>query len=132
MKRPTILTTVFVGVVLLAVVFYFLWPTLNGGPLLRLKIVGRAVENGREVVFFRLEGEGQRRVIITDVHQISGVTWQAPLWASQGPPLNDVSKGRKQFGVLAPKNISVWKETTWRLQATVLREERKTFMLFPS
>src|SRR6266436_82632 len=89
---------------LTGVTLFFLWPRETR---LRLRIVRRDEENGKPVVFFRVEGSGQRRIIITEVHQIVGETWQIPSWASQRSPLSDPMKAGKKFGVLAPRNTSV-------------------------
>jgi hypothetical protein len=116
MSRRKILLVV-TSLLLLGATVFLLWPREAG---LRLKIVRQTVENGKPVVFFRVEGNG--RIIITDVNQITGDAWQVPMWASQGPPFDGLTTRRKEFGVIAPRNTLVWKPTVWKLQVSVVEE----------
>ena len=89
-----------------------------------MKIVGRAVEQGKQIVFLRVEGAGSRRIQIAWVARIIGdwhtgslefpVTGLPPkpatnFWApSQASPIMNLHIGRKEFGMIAPTNASIW------------------------
>ncbi len=87
--------------------------------LLRLKIVGQAVEMGRPVVFFRVEGDENKSIQIGSVYQhvvdrMGGSRTQvrAVLDESQRSlralPISDPKMSRKAFGVLVLTNARVW------------------------
>jgi len=119
MSRRNILFVV-TSLFLIGGTVFFVWPREAS---LRLQVVRLTKENGQQVVFFKVEGHGQRRIIITDVQQIIGDTGQVPMWASPGPPLGDLSTRRKEFGVIAPRDTSLWKPSVWKLRVSVVEEQ---------
>jgi len=129
MKRRLVSFAILGGLGLAVGFVSFIWPRHARDPLLRLKVVRQIVEKGKPVVFFRVEGGGRRRVIITEVQQIVGERWQAPSWASKGPPLAGPLNGRNEFGVLCPTNPFVWKDTTWKLRASLVVEQEEQLPL---
>ncbi len=92
----------------------------------RLRIVRRATDQGKPVVYFRVEGGGHLRIQITNVERIvrenvegrylefdppkGSATVRPDFWApSQGSPTGDPIHGRNEFGVVVPTNAPVWK-----------------------
>ena len=122
-RRRTLLLSV-VGLGLVGGVVFLCWPKKSDQPL-RLKIVGRAVEQGKQVVFFRVESADRRRMRIDKVERaLFGGATDNPFersvqeaksfWApSQVSPLDDQSKSRDEFGVLEPPNAESWKLRAW-------------------
>lgn len=125
MNRRRTLLLVIVGLGLAGGLAFLFWPKQSDQPQVHLKIVNRAVEQGRQVVFFRVEGAGSRRIQIVWVGRIIGdwrtrcsletdVTGVPPkpatnFWApSQVSPIMNLRSGRKEFGIMAPTNASVW------------------------
>jgi hypothetical protein len=103
------------------------------GPLAQLRIVRFAIEQGKPVVFFQVEGAKGRRLAIFNVVKIEGdgTLVQKPsgsfapasdFWApNQTSPLGISDKGRSEFGVIAP-SIAVWK-----LRVTLDVEDQNSF-----
>jgi hypothetical protein len=86
-----------------------------------LKIVRQAKEQGKSVVFFRVEGGNNRqRIQIKNVVRDAVGTTDGAFDVSPGQtngfwapshvwPIDDPGKGRKEFGVLVPTKAPVWK-----------------------
>jgi len=55
-RRRTLLPAI-LGLLLACGVVFLFWPKKSDQPVLRLKIVGQALEQGKPVVFFRLDGD---------------------------------------------------------------------------
>jgi len=120
----------FVGIGFLAL------PHSSNDPLLRLKIVRQTVDQGKPVVFFRVERPGRKRIRIKQVDKIIGDRMEgfdprtstkdffAP---SQESPVDNPMKSRKDLGVLAPTNASVWK-----LRVLVQKEEPNPLKRVPT
>src|SRR5579864_9080115 len=106
MKRGTLFVAVLAALILVVGLTWFLWPRNVSRPLLRLKVVRQTVEQGKSVVFFRIEVADRRRIQITGaervVSDVAESSWQGerdsrgfPLvtvgfWApSQGSPTGD-------------------------------------------
>jgi len=120
-----------VGLLLACAVVLF-WPRQSEYPRVRLKMVRRGIEQGKPVVFFRIDGTGDRRIQIALIAKISGnwdtlestVTCVPPtqatnFWApSQVSPIMNVGIGRKEFGIIAPTNTSA-NPLVWYLRAIV-------------
>lgn len=121
MKQRVLIVAAFAA--LSAGLALLLWQLHAKKAALSLKILRQTVENGKRVAIFRIEGEGQRRFRITGINQIVDNTWQAPEWASASTVLNEPSKTRNEFGIVAPSNSFVWKETTWKLHVTLVFEQ---------
>jgi hypothetical protein len=106
-------------------VAFYAWPRNSEHPKVRLIVVRRTIEQGKPVVFFRLELADKRRIQIDKVKRVLfGGASDSPyepsvqaansFWApSQSSPLNDPSKGRDTFGVLEPPNAESWKLRAW-------------------
>jgi hypothetical protein len=139
MKGRTLYVSILAAVALAISLAWFFWPRHINGPLLRLKIVRQTVEQGRPVVFFRVEVADHRRIQITGAEKVLGnVTersWDEEkdsrglpkvakdFWApSLGSPTGNPKIGRKQFGVQAPTNAPIWK-----LRVTIAMEEPDPF-----
>jgi hypothetical protein len=138
-RRHTFLLVVILMALAGGMVF-FLWPKQTDQPLLRLKIVRRTEEQGKPVVFFRVEVADRRRMLIMSVERILGDISEGPLvrgsrnspahpreaWApSQGWPIGDPKQGREEFGILVPTNAAVW-----RLRVRVGMETPNQFKRF--
>jgi hypothetical protein len=119
---------VFASAIAAAVVYLLYVIVLPANPKIsspRLKLFRHASERGREVVFFRVELDDNRRVQICGAEKIAGdgdtleelflhdsfpMRVNQDFWApSQVWPLGDFRRGRKEFGVLAPTNAPTWK-----------------------
>jgi hypothetical protein len=139
MNRRRTLLLVIVGLGLGCGILFLFWR--QSAQSLHLRIVRRAVEQGKPVVFFRVEGVENRWVAINDVFKIEGDKIEGTLveetggllarapdfWApSQAEiPLADMHAGRKEFGVTAPTNVPAW-----RLRVAVVIEDPHSFMRF--
>jgi hypothetical protein len=139
MKGRTLWALIVAALVVVVAAGWFFLLRHSKGPLLRLKIVRQTVENGRQVVFFRVDVAGSRRITICDVERVIPIEKDGPaepsdwaleilrkegspfqpgdqskpakdFWASMHQwPMWDPAKGCKEFGVLAPKTAAVWK-----------------------
>jgi hypothetical protein len=81
-------------------------------PMLRLSIVRRAVEEGEPVVFFRVEANGGRRLLITNFERVmedgtSVFRLSSPI--IRLGPLGDPRESRKEFKMPAPPQTRIWK-----------------------
>jgi hypothetical protein len=132
MNRRLTLLLVVVGLALAGGLVFLFWPKQSDRPLVRLKIVRRAVEQGKPVVFFRVETADSRRIQIAMVAKIIGdqrtgsveYAVSGPLskpkpamnfWApSQASPIMSLRSRRSEFGIVVPTNASIW-----RVQVTV-------------
>ena len=139
MRTPRIVIVTAAAVVAVGLLYFVVLPdTEVASP--HLKVVRHAVESGSEVVFFRVELPDSRRVQICSVEKVIGGKVEEPwvsgsgkplqlrqnFWApSQGWPMGDPGKGRKEFGVLAPTNATVWK-----LRVTVSLSMPRSWMLW--
>jgi len=124
MNRRLGFIAVLAALVLTVGLAWHLWSLEISDSALGLKIVRETVEAAKPVVFFQIEGEGRRRTTIPEVHQMIGETQhQVAVRPSQGIPLAQPWKGRREFGVVAPEATAMGKESGGRLQATVLLEE---------
>lgn len=100
------------------------WPRHTKGPVLRLGIVKNTQEQGKPVVFFRIDVADNRRLRLEFVERIVGERIEGPLmwvsgpkpitspgfWApSQKSILHELTRGPVEFAVLAPTNAPVWK-----------------------
>src|ERR1041384_6278724 len=95
------------------------WPPEKNPPSYRLKIVRQAKEQGKSVVFFRVEGGNNRqRIQIKNVVRDAVGTTDGAFDVSPGQtngfwapshvwPIDDPGKGRKEFGVLVPTKAPV-------------------------
>jgi hypothetical protein len=94
-------------------------------PLLQIKIVRRAIEGGKAVMFYRVEVSGHRRIQICNVLTVeepndrtSRALLEGKQWISstypENFPIGNPSECRREFGVLAPS-----KAPSWRLRLTV-------------
>ena len=86
-----------------------------------MSIVGHSVEQGKQIVFFRVEGIG-RRITIVQVRRVIGSSEEDSregdglskpgFWAPSEPmpyPTYGVRNPHKVFGVTAPTNTPVWR-----------------------
>jgi hypothetical protein len=93
-------------------------------PLPSLKVTRHAVEQGKEVFFFKVTGAGDRRIHITRVERVTKYKVDGPLepppldqrakefWSAESlpqRPIGDPNKGRYEFGVFAPTAVPTWK-----------------------
>jgi hypothetical protein len=113
MKRPRTLLFAVAGLVLACgvVVGILFWPKKSEQPF-RLSIVRTGIEQGKPVVFFRVEGDEGRRILIVNVQGLIEDTVQTPFspgfWSMSGyAGIGNPNKGRDEFGVLAPTNCPV-------------------------
>jgi hypothetical protein len=116
-NRRTVLF-IFGFLVLLGGFVYFLWPH-NPTPY-RLKITGQAMERGKPVMFFRVEGGDRRPVQVMGaeliIDQISQTAYRFYGWPlSQQWPITE-------FGVFVPTNTAVW-----QLRVTFGKDEDLNF-----
>jgi hypothetical protein len=118
-RRRTLLLLAVIGLALVGAVVLMLRPK-KAQPVVQLKIVRRAFERGRPVVFFRLELADRRSMRIDYVERVMfGGSTDGPydrflqgggFWApSQSSPLDDPIRSRDTFGVLEPINAERWK-----------------------
>lgn len=124
MKRRLIFISILVLGLALSTLWF--WPPQIGGPLFRLKVVRATQEQGKSVVFFRIEGGGFRRIRIDDAERLAGNITDGAFDASpersltnkhaslfwtpsQQWPIGDTAQGRREFGVLAPTKPCVWR-----------------------
>jgi hypothetical protein len=108
------------------------WPK-KSGPHLRLKIVRRAIEQGKPVVFFRLDGDANLRILIHGVEKVAGAAvegrYDSPVvskdvWGPLKQEWGDVvgqdnfwapsqslhcAFASQDFGVLALTDVPIWK-----------------------
>ena len=110
----------FVGLLAVAAVLWVVWPRSAKEPVFRLLVVREAVEQGKAVVFFRVEVPDRRRIQLSGAQRVAGNKtndWREfppngsnGFWApSQAWPMGDPAKALKPLGILAPTNTSVWK-----------------------
>jgi hypothetical protein len=101
----------------------------------RLSILRQGSENGRPVVFFRVQVPDQRRIMIVGAERVIREKaeeafqldpFRSPplqrvtssFWSTSTPnPGFEPEKGRKEFGVLAP-----WNDPVWKLRVTLAIE----------
>jgi hypothetical protein len=142
MKRNRMLLLVIAFLVLSVGVMFWLRSRGTNQHLLRLRIVRRTEDQGKPVVFFRVEGANNRRLVIDDVIKVSGNTTEEPFfhdtlgvlqpahefWGpSQTLPIGDSNESRKEFAVLAPTTAPVW---TLKVRVTMFeRSHSRSFML---
>src|SRR5579859_4880074 len=132
MNRCRRLLLLVVGLVLGGMGF-MLW-SKKTQPLLRLQIVKQSIEQGKPVVFFRLDGDANLRILIHGVEKVTGaaldgrydspvsskdiwgpgllqawadVAGQDNFWAPS--QLSHWAFAGQDFGVLALTNVPIWK-----------------------
>jgi len=71
MNRPKIFLVLGL-LVLMGGFLFLLWPHKTTKPLLRLKIVRQTKENGRPVVFFRVQATDHRRIVLDRIERVIG------------------------------------------------------------
>lgn len=114
---------VIVGMVGLCAMVFLFWVAQPDQPA-HLKIVNRTFEQGKPVVFFRIDGEHSRHFRIAYVEKVKfGGATERPFesarpvndfWApSQSLPLDDERRSREPFGVIEPSNEEGWKLRVW-------------------
>jgi hypothetical protein len=138
MNRHRTLLLVIVGLGLACGIEFLLWSKKTS--LVELKIVRRAVEQGRSVVFFRVNGAEKGLMVIDGVYKIEdgkvkerlvrGADGLFGRWGDFSPlaiidPLDDTNRERREFGVIAPTNVPVWS-----LQAQVFTDDPSLFKRF--
>ena len=124
MKRRTKIILIFGILVLAGATAFVLRPVDQNPP--RLHIVRQGIEEGRQVVYFRVEGNC-RRIQILDIERVIGdklelsyLAFDAEIagtpvpterfWApSMGLPVYLSEIVRKEFGINSPTNAPVWK-----------------------
>jgi hypothetical protein len=136
MNRRRTLLVVIVG---LALVGGMVLLSGSRKPLAKLKIVRLAVEQGKPVVVFQVEGAEGRRLAIFNVLRIEGdetenafvqgpngvFTRRADFWApNEGSPAGLPEEGRKEFGIVAPS------AAVWKLRLTLDVEDPKSLRRF--
>jgi hypothetical protein len=122
MNRTLLL--VIVGLVLLVGLVFIICLNDQNQPLPRLNVTRHEVEQGKEVFFFKVTGAGVRRIHITRVERVTKYSVDGPLesppldkrpknfWSAESLPLRpigDPAEGRREFGVLAPTGVPIWK-----------------------
>src|SRR5690349_21504728 len=129
MKRYILTVVALVGLVVALGLAWFIWPRHVKGSLLRLKIVRRTIEQGKPVVFFRIEVADRRDICIVWVEKLMGTNSEGmslhlgskqDFWApSQLWPnlIGHPEMARKEFGVLAPTNAA------WKLRVSVFMQQ---------
>src|SRR5579859_7273898 len=114
MNRCRRLLLLVVGLVLGGMGF-MLW-SKKTQPLLRLQIVKQSIEQGKPVVFFRLDGDSNLRILIHGVEKVTGAAldgrYDSPvsskdIWAPC--QLSHWAFAGQDFGVLALTNVPIWK-----------------------
>jgi hypothetical protein len=133
MNRRRTLLLVTVGLALVCGLAFLFWPEQPHQPMVALKIVRRAVEQGKPVVFFRLDGDANLEVLIHGVEKVTGTAldgrYDSPVlskdvWRAAKLEWGEVigqdnfwapsqsshwAFARRNFGVLALTNVPIWK-----------------------
>jgi hypothetical protein len=121
-RRRTLLLVIF-GLALVCGLAFLFWPEQPHQPMVALKIVRRAFEQGKEVVFFKVVVPDGRRIYINSVERVTADKTDRPFddksmkptadfWAAHTPlmgPIGDPNKGRNEFGVVRPAGMPIWK-----------------------
>jgi len=111
------------GLVLIGCCALLLHPNEKQQTPLRLVVVRQTLEQGKPVVYFRVEGPRQPKLQIAGVQRVVGDKVDEPVehplgltvvnkdfWApSQNFPIGDTRKARQEFGVVTPTNGTSWK-----------------------
>ncbi len=115
MKRRKLVLVLALSVLLGLLVLFF-WPYSAGPPVCHLKIIRQTVQQGKTVVFFRVEGAKGRRIRFDHVEKVTAGATNEPVdmtgffaIGSKAWPLGDVRQIRREFGIPAPTNPAVWK-----------------------
>jgi hypothetical protein len=98
-------------------------------PILRLKVMSQTVDQGKPVVFFRVEGGTNRRIALSRVSRViveKSNSWtlstahELDEFAGLLPPgpIDVPNLARKGFGVFVPTNAGIW-----QLSVTVEKED---------
>jgi len=115
MRRPRALVAVFTALMVVVGVGWLIW-FRQAKDVFELKVVRQTLEDGRPVVYFRVEGGEGRRIQIGEIEQLAGdrVLQWADLLAVYRDPR---TAGRKDLRLVAPTNVP-----TWKLRVTVYVE----------
>jgi hypothetical protein len=111
----------------------FLLPSRSNPHSIQLNIVRKAVEQGKPVVFFRVNGaekqfmqmgglctfeEGKKPERFFKAANGLFGPWYAISPSSRIDPIDDTNRNQREFGVIAPTNL------VWRLHAQVYIEDK--------
>lgn len=129
MNRTRTSLLAIVGLALVAGSVFLFWQRQSASTLVRLRVVRRAVEEGKPVVFFRVECAEKRLVLIAHVFKVEGdgiedsfirgtnglLVRNPDFWAPSqlAAPMGDSDASPKEFGVIAPANMPVWRLRVW-------------------
>lgn len=112
MNRRCTLLLVIVGLGLAGGLVFLFWR--QSAQPLHIKVVRRAVEYGKPVAFFRVEGNGGRRILITEVERVMEDETSVKDFLLSSPfialgSFGDPGKSRKEFSMPTPPQTRVWK-----------------------